>query len=923
MIGSYYLSEELFMKNRKNGRNLFKNILFLGSAFCIYISFLFFSVKEVNAATVTWTGTATGTWETAGSWSGGAVPTSGDDVTINSTTGTALTVTLSSGQTASFNTLTLGGGAASSSLILAGNFGTSGSMTVDSNGYFEQKNSSTQALTGTLTIKNRGWLTHTTNTSAFLYSLDMTAQTIDLQSGGQINVLGRGYKASFANNGPGPGGGKGGGSALDSGGGHGGDGGSGGTSNDGGMGYCNITNVSTIGSAGTGNLETGGNGGGLVRLTAAGTFTISGSIVALGQGTGGTNTSGGGGGGVKITADTITGTPTLFSIAGGASGSGTNASGGGGGCVQLSYTTSNSIAASQVIMNGGSGTYQRGGGGLLYIKQTTATYGDLYSFNSINSATAASSTLGVGNLTLNSLSLASTKLVVTSTNSLTLSNASATPFANSSSTYPGTLYVKGAVNLGTGTLDKIGLTVDAGTFTNSSTLSLTTSASLSLLNTTTLATPLTSVSSSGAFTLTRGGFTPAPATTTLSLTINASTTILTGYSSTTPRLELGSLTINSGGVLTTSANTSANSNSINISATNITIAAGGVMSADGKGYSGASEFTNWDGTGPGKGTGVDGNSGRGGGGGGHGGAGGTGSGSGGGTGGVAYCDTSNIFTFGSSGGGSGITGAQGGSGGGLIVLNATSTLTINGNIVARGITSTVGSPAGGGGGGGIKLTANIITGTPNLFSVAGGYGKGDTSGVGQTGGGGGGGCVQMIYKTSNSIATSTVNRSGGSTDSFGSPAASSGSQGASVTSVQSNTFPTTTAFTPVQISSTTVRFTTMISDTDQQITNFKINYSTDGGSTWATTTLGTVTSTSGVPTTTSGRIGNLPTDVGSVTVTTTWNILTDIPNIENSNVKIRIIPNDGATDGTTNTSSAFSVDTKPPTLCQLRKKHHD
>jgi hypothetical protein len=278
------------------------------------LSLIFFT--STKAATITWVG-GSSTWETGSNWSGGVVPTSTDDVIVSSST--AFTITLSSGQLASFNTLTLGGGSATSTLILVGTIGTGGSVTVDNNGKFEQKSTSTLTFTGAFTVKSGGYVTHTVNTTQQLYVVDISAREIDIQAGGQINVLGKGYSGGAAGGGTGQGPGGGAGTnvaASAQGGSHGGIGG-----NFGPAAYCNISNVNTIGSGGgSGNNsnEVNAKGGGLVRLNSTGTTTINGLITAKGAGAQGNAFSGAGaGGGIKIVAQRITGTPVEINASGG------------------------------------------------------------------------------------------------------------------------------------------------------------------------------------------------------------------------------------------------------------------------------------------------------------------------------------------------------------------------------------------------------------------------------------------------------------------------------------------------------------------------------------------------------------------------------------------------------------------------------
>ncbi len=339
-----------------------------------------------RAATVVWTGeTGDGLWQTAGNWSGSAVPTASDDVTIASTS-TLITVTLSSGQTANFSTLTIGGETLLTNFILEGNIGTGGSITIDNSGVLEQKNAVTQTISGTLTIKGGatgGKLTHTGNASSQSYILNFVAQAIDVQAGGVIDITGKGY--GDANSGPGPGIGQSNEGVIESGGGA--HGGNGGTYNfsQGGIGYCLVTDITTMGSPGgqaggeTFNDPRHGAGGGLALLRSIATTTLNGSIIASGAaGTtlaDNTYSGGGGGGGLRITAGgAIAGTPTAVTANGGA-GFGEGSAAGGGGCIQLSYHTTNSITAlgDMVTVDGGAQFVGANPtAGLFYAAQTNA-----------------------------------------------------------------------------------------------------------------------------------------------------------------------------------------------------------------------------------------------------------------------------------------------------------------------------------------------------------------------------------------------------------------------------------------------------------------------------------------------------------------------------------------------------------------------
>lgn len=165
--------------------------------------------------------------------------------------------------------------------------------------------------------------------------------------------------------------------------------------------------------------------------------------------------------------------------------------------------------------------------------------------------------------------------------------------------------------------------------------------------------------------------------------------------------------------------------------TNLTVAAGGQIVADAKGYG----WTNKNTTGRGPGGGAP-NAG-----GGHGGAGGNG-------GGATNDSTLTPFHPGSSGGGAPNDGGYaGGRGGGLIWIQASSTITVNGAVSANG--ENGGYWAGGGAGGGIYITSTLLAGdATGLISANGGAG-----GAGGMGGGGGGRVALLYDESAQTAAT--------------------------------------------------------------------------------------------------------------------------------------------------------------------------
>ncbi len=548
----------------------------------------------------------------------------------------------------------------------------------------------------TLMIHNGANLTHGQNTTTQTHVINISVASSTIEAGGSINVDGKGYEPhSSAATSNGPGGGGSSASVAGSGGAHAGDGGdTGGAS--GGTGYCDVTDPGTIGSSGGfgPSGEVGGYGGGLIVFAATGDFTINGTITADGGVGDATRGGGGAGGGVKLTAADFKGTPQSFTTTGGNGGS-SGTGGGGGGCALLSFTTSNSIVVtSSITMSGGTGGAERGGAGYIYTKQS-GTDGDLYS---INGGSGETSTQGAETLTVDTLvTQTSATYLVPSGRTFVMQNSD--PLADGDAT--GSLQLaSGAIFTPTSTVDftitSTTVILDAGaTFTSSNNINVV-------------------VSDDGIFDM-------------------------RSFTTSSDSLTLNTLLINDGGTLTHGTNDTTQTNVIYISATSSTVAVGGAIDVDGKGYGSS-------GNGPGGGTNT---ASTGGGGAGHGGAGGAGGVSGG----SAYCIASDPGTIGSSGG-SGAPSQAGGAGGGFIELDITGTLTINGTVTADGGNGTD-SSGGGGAGGGVQFTANVIAGSPQSFTITGGA-SGATEG-----GGGAGGCALFNYTSSISLIEDDVTKTGG------------------------------------------------------------------------------------------------------------------------------------------------------------------
>jgi hypothetical protein len=185
------------------------------------------------------------------------------------------------------------------------------------------------------------------------------------------------------------------------------------------------------------------------------------------------------------------------------------------------------------------------------------------------------------------------------------------------------------------------------------------------------------------------------------------------------------------------------SNRIYVVCTNLTVEPGGQILADYKGY--ASAF-NASGFGPGKGVVIGNIKGGGAGHGGRGGSSSTGYPFSADTGGGVYDSLNAPIQPGSGGAGQDNAGF-GGSGGGAIRIQASGTVTVNGNITARGQNGLPWGPlvSGCGSGGAIWINCVTFAGNNGVINADGGTGAG--YGPGASGGGGGGGRIAVLYQT--------------------------------------------------------------------------------------------------------------------------------------------------------------------------------
>jgi hypothetical protein len=190
-------------------------------------------------------------------------------------------------------------------------------------------------------------------------SLNLTiGQDATVETGSRIDVSASGYGAQ---SGPGQGsyayyGG--------SGGGYGGEGGGSGGTN-----YGSITAPVDFGSGGGngGDYDSGGVGGGIVRLSVGGTLTVWGQILANGQSSR-SRSAGGSGGSVYLTAGMLAGSGVIRATGG------DGANGGAGGRIALYYTTS-TFTGTATAFGGAGGA--RGGAGTIYTKAASLSTGDV------------------------------------------------------------------------------------------------------------------------------------------------------------------------------------------------------------------------------------------------------------------------------------------------------------------------------------------------------------------------------------------------------------------------------------------------------------------------------------------------------------------------------------------------------------------
>lgn len=229
-------------------------------------------------------------------------------------------------------------------------------LTIGTGGYLEWRRNDPVDDWSTITIQSGGTLTHTRNTTAKTYYLDIV--TTNLNVNGTIDVSGRGYQAGA-------------GTGLPTGGYGASYGGEGGvyTSGTAGTVYGSIRLPDDLGSG------AGGAGGGYVKITTT-NLTVTGSIRSNGV----AGCGGGSGGSIQIHTTNIGGFGAVVAASGGDGATGgtcgsNQGAAGGGGRVAIYYTNSTypgGVPAISYETWGGDGETDGAGGTIFYKKATDA-----------------------------------------------------------------------------------------------------------------------------------------------------------------------------------------------------------------------------------------------------------------------------------------------------------------------------------------------------------------------------------------------------------------------------------------------------------------------------------------------------------------------------------------------------------------------
>ena len=284
-------------------------------------------VARTWASSIYWVGGTDTNWSTAANWSTGTVPSSTDDVLIDTNT----TINLTSAITVKSLTLGKSSGTATTTLNFNYDAVTNGPLTI--------AGGNLQTYSGTT-------ITHTAaNLGTIVGRIKINVTEGDAIISGNINTDSKGYSGGTSRgvSGYGPGGGTGWYAAYQTcgagGAGHASPGG--GSCAAGGTTYQTLAAPTDLGSGGgmgysySYGTGVGGNGGGNIYITVGGSINIAGTLSAKG-GNGGNYSGGGSGGSIYIRSQSTTISGTL-SVAGGAAGNGSAA--GSAGRIVIEYTS--------------------------------------------------------------------------------------------------------------------------------------------------------------------------------------------------------------------------------------------------------------------------------------------------------------------------------------------------------------------------------------------------------------------------------------------------------------------------------------------------------------------------------------------------------------------------------------------------------
>jgi hypothetical protein len=363
------------------------------------------------------------------------------------------------------------------------------------------------------------------------------------------------------------------------------------------------------------------------------------------------------------------------------------------------------------------------------------------------------------------------------------------------------------------------------------------------------------------------------------------------------------------GTLSHSSNTTLETNKLDLIITgNLTVASGGSINVDNRGFVYSQ----------GTGQGIDGTGFNGGGGAGYGGAGGDGTGQVG-SGGSTYGSLQLPVNIGSGGGGGPSACGVGiaSSGGGAVKLTVSDTTTITGSITADGQKGCDhgGVESGGGSGGSVYITTLNLLGAGTV-SADGGYGN--ANGAGDGGGGGGG---RIAYYVADDTSSITYTATGGQGQADGTDG-----------TIYPRQAPSST--TPASISQAGtgtgyVTFLTSVTDNDFENTKLKVEFSDNGGTTWYDAHLVSVTPASGsvdLDNSLAYQIGTanpIDSSSGTVNMTIVWDSQSTsngnggIDNTRQTDIRIRVTPNDTILDGVPKSTSNIEVDNSNPSTPTL------